>query len=369
MSDILAIPAEERQRLLIFNLRTDVDDHILGFTTRWINELATYYQAVDVLTTHAGRLEVAGNVRVYSTGREKGISRLRRFGNFYLQLGQLLAKNRYDACFAHMQPMFAVMGAPLLRLHGIPITTWYTHRQMSRVIRWAERVSTRITTAVPSSFPIQSAKVRAIGHGIDMDFFAPDPTTPRHQPPRIVYVARLTAIKHQMVLLRAAQDLDCEVVLVGDIPDGFDDSYKQELLRRVEEAGLQDRVVFAGAQTPQQVRDWYRSASIAVNLAPPGLFDKAALEAMAVAVPTIVSNPAFLPLIEPYSALLQISAPDDEDALHDALQKLLALSLSEQEVIGAALRKQVVAQHSLDQLIQKLINVMHRQDEPETFPE
>ncbi|MDQ7035429.1 MAG: hypothetical protein Q9P01_11505 [Anaerolineae bacterium] len=35
----LPIPAENRQRLLIFNLRTDIDDHILGFTTQWINAL------------------------------------------------------------------------------------------------------------------------------------------------------------------------------------------------------------------------------------------------------------------------------------------------------------------------------------------
>jgi hypothetical protein len=39
-----------------------------------------------------------------------------------------------------------------------------------------------------------------------------------------VQVARLTDIKHQHIILEAAHDLDCEVVFVGDIPDGYDDT-------------------------------------------------------------------------------------------------------------------------------------------------
>lgn len=352
----------QHERLLIFNLRTDVDDHILGFTTRWINELAVHYRAVDVLTTHAGRIEVTANVRVYSTGREKGASRLQRFLAFYRILAGLLLKHHYDACFAHMQPMFAVMGAPLLKLRGVPITTWYTHRQLSRAIHWAERVSYRIATAVPSSFPLQTPKVRAIGHGIDVGFFSPDEAQQKSTRPRIVYVARLTEIKHQHILLEAIKGLNCEVVLVGDVPDGFGDSYKQRLLQWSADAGLQEQVIFAGAQTPQQVRDWYRSATLAVNLSPPGLFDKAALEAMAVGVPTIVSNDAFLPLMGSHQHLLQIPKPDDTGALRARIQQILALSDEGLRSMRLSLRANIRKEHSLMRLIPRLIQVMHTGD-------
>ena len=350
------MPTEKR--LLVFNLRTDIDDHILGFTSRWLDELAQYYEQIDVLTTHKGRLDLADNIIVYSTGREEGLGRIAQLLRFYRQLITLTAKNHYDACFAHMQPMFAVLSAPILALHGIKITTWYTHRQLNPMVQMAEKVSYRIVSAVESSFPIQSPKLRPLGHGIDTDFFKPDDTK-KHHPPRIVQVARLTEIKHQHILLEAIQDIDCEVVFVGDIPDGYDDAYKIQLQQKVKALSLTDKVIFAGAQTPQQVLDWYNSATIAVNLSPQGLFDKGALEGMACAIPTIVSNPAFGTITDEYQSLLHIPSSDDTEALNMAIKKILTLSLQERQQIGDHLREGIITEHSLATLIPKLISVMH----------
>jgi glycosyltransferase involved in cell wall biosynthesis len=351
--------SEKHQRLLLFNLRTDIDDHILGFTTQWINALVPYYEAIDVLTTHAGTLAVAEKVRVFSVGREQGAGKVQRTANFYKHLTQLLLMHKYDACFAHMQPLFAVMASPLLQLRGIPITTWYTHRQMSRTIALAERVSYRIVSAVESSFPMKTPKLRVLGHGIDTEFFAPDTSVPQHHPPRIVQVARLTDIKHQHILLEAGHDLDCEIVFVGDVPDGYDNDYKRRLITQVHNMGIAEKVIFAGAQTPEQVRDWYHSATVAINLSPPGLFDKAALEGMACAVPTIVSNEAFQPLTGTYADMLHIPAPDDVTALRERLMLLLTIPQGQRQIIGSTLRQGVIEQHSLNQLIQRLISVMH----------
>jgi glycosyltransferase involved in cell wall biosynthesis len=362
MPDTLSIPASNRQRLLIFNLRTDVDDHILGFTTRWINALAPHYTAIDVLTTHAGKIAVADNVRVYSAGREQGGGKIQRIAAFYGTLARLLIRHRYDACFAHMQPLFAALGAPLLALRGVPITTWYTHRERTRQLEWATRFSYRVVSAVPSSFPISTPKLRPLGHGIETDFFTPSPYIAAR--PRIVQVARLTAIKHQHILLQAAQPLDCEVVLVGDLPDGYGDEYKKRLHALVDELGMRARVIFAGAQTPEQVRVWYQSAAAAVNLSPAGLFDKAALESMSCAVPTLVSNQAFAPLLGAYHEQLLVSAPDDVEGVRERLRGLLALSGTQREQIGQHLRGQVIAQHSLQALIRKLICVMHSGELP-----
>lgn len=356
------IPAAQRRRLLLFNLRTDADDHILGFTTRWINGLADYYEAVDVLTTHAGRIDVADNVRVFSVGREQGYGRARRLWRFYTILGGLLLRQRYDACFAHMQPLFAVLAAPLLTLRGVRCTTWYTHKERTRMVQGAARLSYRVVSAVQSSFPVPTPRLRALGHGIDTHFFTP-PDAPSDTA-RIVQVARLTAIKHQHVLLAAAQDVPCEIVFVGDVPDGYDDAYKRRLQAEVVERGMQDRVHFAGAQTPDQVREWYRGAALAVNLSPPGLFDKAALEGMACGLPVVVSNEAFAPLTAAYRDALHIPAPDDSESLRERLRHLLRLSPQQRQRIGSALRQQVIEQHSFRQLLRKLITVMHRGELP-----
>jgi glycosyltransferase involved in cell wall biosynthesis len=366
-------------RLLLFNLRTDADDHILGFTTQWINAFAQHYDAVDVLTMHAGRIAVAPNVTVYSVGREHGYSEARRLARFCRLLFMLLARHRYTACFAHMQPLFAALAGVALRLRGVPLTTWYTHRQRTRQLAWAVRLSRRVVSAVPDSFPISTPKLRVTGHGIDTTFFSPDRqnmTSPPLQEetglgrvdtalrgevgrPLIVYVARLTDIKNQATLLRAVVPLDCEVALVGDIPDGFEASYKHTLHRLVDELGITDRVTFAGAQTAEQVREWYQRAAAAVNLAPPGLFDKAALESMACGLPTIVSNPAFAPVTQPYEATLHVDSPDDHAALSEKLSTLLALPPVVRQRIGRDVRARIIALHSLDALIARLVKILN----------
>lgn len=365
-------PAEGRgERLLLFNLRTDADDHILGFTTHWMNALAQHYAAVDVLTTHAGRIVAAPNVRVFSVGRERGYGQVRRLLRFYRLLLALLLRHRYTACFAHMQPLFAALAGGPLRLFGVPLTTWYTHRQMSRQVRLATRFSRRVVTAVPDSYPLATPKLRVTGHGVDTAFYAPParpPAAPPEALPRVVYVARLTPIKQQAALLDAAVLVRCQVVLVGDIPDGYDDAYRRDLLARVQRLGIADRVTFAGAQTPQQVRAHYQQAAVAVNLSPPGLFDKAALEGMACAVPTIVSNPAFLPLTMPYADMLHIDTPEDVVSLTARLNNLLAQPAAQRQRIGAHLRGRVEQQHSLAALIPRLVSIVNTGELPPEDP-
>ena len=65
-------------RILLFNLATDADDPLLGFTTRWIGALAERVEFIHVITMRVGRLEMPANVRVYSVGKEKGYSEPRR---------------------------------------------------------------------------------------------------------------------------------------------------------------------------------------------------------------------------------------------------------------------------------------------------
>ncbi|MCB9457414.1 MAG: glycosyltransferase family 4 protein [Anaerolineaceae bacterium] len=346
-------------RLLLFNIRTDADDHILGFTTAWINALAAHYDAVDVLTMHAGRLAVAQNVTVYSVGREHGYSPARRLVAFYWILLRLLLTRRYTACFAHMMPLFAALGGVPLRLAGVPLTTWYTHRQVTPHLKWALRFSRRVVSAVPESFPIPTPKLRVTGHGVNTGTFCPPPEDAGQSRPLVLQVARLMPIKHQETLLRAAAPLDCDVALVGGIPDGANDSYEKTLRALAGELGIAHKVTFAGEQTAEQVRDWYWRAAVAVNLSPPGLFDKAALEGMACALPTITSSAAFTPLTGTFTNQLLLATPQDSAGLTVLLRGLLAQSPQDRRAIGLALRQAVIEQHSLDSLILRLVNVLN----------
>lgn len=356
--------------LLLFNLATDADDPILGFTTLWIERLASYYERVDVITMRAGRLALPANVYVHSVGKERSYSEARRAVEFYRILGGLLVARRYAACFAHMMPLFAAMGAPLLRPRGVPIVLWYTHRQSHRTLKLALKVSTHVVTAAADSFPLRTPKLRVLGHGIDTDFFKPgmaasaNGATPRAY---FVQVARLMPIKHQATLIRAVAEVcdaardtghEAYAVLVGDVPPGQNDGYRRQLQALAAQLNASERVIFAGNQTPDGVRDWLRRASVAVNLSPAGLFDKAALESMAVGAPTIVSSSAFDPLLGDYTALLRISSPDDYNGLAARLRTLLAFNPIQRAALSAALRARVTATHSLDTLIPRLVAVL-----------
>jgi glycosyltransferase involved in cell wall biosynthesis len=258
-----------------------------------------------------------------------------------------------------MMPLFAALGGVPLWLAGVPVTTWYTHRQVTRHLRWALRFSRRVVSAVPDSFPIPTSKLRVTGHGVNTDYFCPPPESPYPPRPLVTQVARLMPIKHQETLLRAAAPLDCDVMLVGGIPDGESDSYEKTLRALAAELGMIERVIFAGEQTAEGVRDWYWRTAVAVNLSPPGLFDKAALEGMACGLPTMTSSTAFLPLIGDNSDKLLIATPEDAAGLTAHLRDLLAQPAQDRRAIGLALRRAVIQQHSMKSLIPRLVNVLN----------
>ena len=208
-------------RLLWFNLATDVDDPVLGFTSRWIQAIATKVERIHVITMRAGRIELPENVRCDSVGKEAGYSRPRRIVEFYRILLEVLRNEPVDACFSHMFPLFTVLAAPLLRPKGVPIVTWYAHPSLTLQLRLAHRLSDQMVTSLPSSYPYDPDKLRVLGQGIDTDWFAPDKTRPQ-LPALILCAGRLSPVKDHVTLLKAVAMLrqrfrgQFQVVILGN---------------------------------------------------------------------------------------------------------------------------------------------------------
>ncbi len=174
----------------------------------------------------------------------------------------------------------------------------------------------------------------------------------------IVHVARLMPIKHQATLIRAlVQVPQAHAVFVGDVPPDQGAEYRHELETLAHDLGVAERVTFAGNLPPEGVREWYQRAAAAVNLSPPGLFDKAALEPMATGVPTIVSNPAFDALLG--DSGWRIDSPEDEAGLAQRLSFIVALDPAERDRLTAPIRARALEAHSMDGLIRRLLQVLH----------
>lgn len=345
-------------RLLMFNLMTDASDPVLGFTTAWIRELAGHCETIDVITMYQGEFDLPAHVRVFSAGREKGISKPLRVLNFYRHLLSLLLTQRYDVCFAHMMPLFAGLAGPLLTARGIRTVLWYTHRQKSGQLKLGMTMSWRVVSAVKSSFPYDTPKLRVIGHGINTDFYAPSPAPPMDQPPTVIQVARLAWIKHQDTTIQAVAQTKAHLILIGDVQTGYPKSYRQDLEVMAHSLGMAERICFTGDLNPSAVRDRFQQSQIAVNMSPIGLFDKSALESMACGVPTIVCNPEFAHLMGDYQELLMVDSPEDVEGLRDTINRILALSDAERNAIGQTLRDNVVKHYGLPDLTQRLVDVL-----------
>lgn len=361
-------------RLLLFNLMTDERDPLLGFAANWIRQLAAQCESVDVITMYRGSYNLPSNARVFSAGRERGLSKAARAANFYRLLLRLLGARRYDACFAHMMPLFAGLAGPLLTARGIRTALWYTHRQRSAQLRLGMAMSWRVVSADATSFPYRTDKLRVIGHGIDCDYYSPPPPNPLpHQErgetqPLVAQVGRLAAIKHQATTIAAVAGTGARLALIGGAQAGYRGDYERRLHDMAREPGLDQRCQFTGDLPAADVRDWYRRAAVAVNMSPIGLFDKAALESMACGLPTVVCNPAFAPLLGDCADLLLTAGPDDIAGLRERLERLFALTDQERADIGRRLREGVLREHSLDGLTARLLAVLRTGELPPPIP-
>ncbi len=349
-------------RLLLFNLATDADDPILGFTTRWIQALAKRVEFIHVITMRAGRVEVPKNVRVYSVGKEKGYSEPRRAIEFYRHLFYILRKDHINACFSHMIPIFTVLAAPVLKVKGVPIVTWYLHPSLTLTLKLAHHFSDRIVTALETSYPYRRDKLVVVGHGIDTDLFCPVGSPPE-EPPMILCVGRLSPVKDHPTLIRAADLLrerwkkPFRVVILGGPAGPKDESYVCFLHQLVEELNLQDIVFFHPPVPQSNLPNWYRRCTVHVNLTPTGFGDKVVWEAMACGRPCLAANEGFRETMGEYAGAL-LFRHGNAESLAERLLWLLHLPPDEAQRIGVYLRERVVALHSLEATAARIVEVL-----------
>lgn len=265
-------------KLLICTQTVDVNDSILGFFVRWIEEFAKHCDKVTVICLHAGQCNLPNNVKVYAIGKEIGsMQKAVRFISLAWKL-----RHEYDTIFVHMNPEYVVAAGLLWRLLGKHITLWYTHKSVNLKLRIAVLFSHKVFTASRESFRLSTKKLQVIGHGIDTNFFSPDPFVARGD--YLLSVGRLMPSKRHDLAMRRAVEEGKELRIAGEGPE----HHNLETLAR--ELGA--HVQFLGALTHAQLRDEYRKASYLVHTSETGSLDKVVLEALACGLSVRTNDPA-----------------------------------------------------------------------------
>lgn len=268
-------------RLLIVTQTIDVNDPVLGFFCRWVEEFAKHAEHIEVICLKEGKYELPENVRVHSLGKERGVESRAIYAWRFLKLVWGL-RHDYDAVFVHMNQEYVLIAGWLWKLLGKCIALWYTHKSVNLKLRIAVMFSDIIFTASKESFRLPSSKVRVMGHGIDTEFFCPDATVARGD--WFLSVGRLMPSKRHDLAIRATVQEGKELRIIGEGPE------HQRLENLAKELGA--RVLFLGALTQLQLRDEYQKASCLIHTSETGSLDKVVLEALSCGLPVRTNNPA-----------------------------------------------------------------------------
>lgn len=332
-------------RLVFVTQQVDPGHPALAATVPKIRALAARVDEVVVLADRTLPGVLPANCRARSFAAR---SRAGRGMRFHAALAAELARRpKPAAVVAHMCPIYAVLAAPLARPLGVRVLLWYTHWRASRLLRQAELVSNAVLTVDPRTFPLDSEKVRAIGHGIDLDEF---PCAEQAHPSdlRVVALGRYSEAKGLHTVIRAVRlalddGLDLRLEVHGPALTPRERAHRGDLERLVRDLGLEKRVRLGHAILRSEVPGLFERADVLVNNMRAGATDKVVYEACASCVAVVASNPAFDTLLEPELRFDR----DDPPGLADRLAGLARLSTDERRALGQQLRERVAAGHSI----------------------
>lgn len=307
---------------LIFATQTlDAADPVLAATVPMVRALAARVDELVVVCGSASRETLPPNVRVHEFGSATQVQRGARFEAALVRE----LRPRPVGVVAHMIPLYAVIAAPVVRPLRIPLVLWYTHWKSHAVVRAAEKVCTAVASVDVRSFPLPSPKVRALGHGIDVDEFACTDAPP--PPLRALVLGRYSPAKGLETILRGAALAGVHVEAHGT--DETFEAYKRALDADGAELG--------GPVPRSEVPALFARSHVLINNMRSGSPDKVVYEAAASCLPVLASNPVFDDLLPPELRFER----DDPESLAERLRALDPRRRPE-------LRDAVVRNHSVD---------------------
>jgi glycosyltransferase involved in cell wall biosynthesis len=342
-------------RLLFVTQTVDADHPVLAQTVDVIRALATRWDAVTVLSDSVGRHDLPANVAIRTFGASSRAGRGIRFARV---LGEELRRRpRPDAVLVHMVPLFLILSAPLAKLRRVRLALWYTHWHAGRLLKVATSLADVVLSVDRRSFPLESAKVRGIGHAIDIEQFVPG-SAERAEGGRLRLLAlgRTARWKGYDTMLEALElavgrGLDAELEICGPQLTEDERLHRAELEAAVARSpALATRVRIEPPLPRAELPALLGGADALVSATQPReseTLDKVVYEAAACGVPVLASNEALSEFLGGLPLDLRFQ-PRDAGQLADRLLALAAAGAATRAEVGAELRRRVVAGHSVE---------------------
>ena len=365
MEQINKTRREITMNLLFITRKIDKNDALAGFTYQWVSKFAEKVDTLNVICLEKGDISgLPETVKIFSLGKERRVGKLRKFWNFQKYAFQFVKKS--DGIFCHQNPIYTILIASWAKLYRKKIVTWYTHGKVGFQLRLVNLLADVILTASPESFRLPSKKVIVTGHGIDTDFFRPAPTTSYKSQVtsyKILSIGRISPAKDYEPLIEAINILvnknnikNIQVNIIGAPGLKTQEDYLKKLKDEVENKNLSDYISFLGPKPYPELPWHYQECDLFVNLSRTGSVDKAVLEAMACGKIVLTSNEAFADILKDKGAYLMVKPRVAED-LAEKIIAIMNLSENARQDLGRKLREEVIKNHNLDKLIEKITRV------------
>lgn len=261
--------------------------------------MSLHFEKVFVITMHKGLVSAPSNVCVISVGKEKGRGKLACFFAFYKAIWNVLTKNKVNVCFAHMMPLFLVMGWPMLKFAKVPCALWYAHKSDTKILRLAHFFSDQVFTSSKEGYPIKgSSKVVYMGQTVAKNAFIQKTNKSSQKNAIVSFVGRISPIKNQDILIGAIAILTntlpgLKFIFVGKPVNEEGVKYKAYLKNLIHNQNLDKKIDFLESVAYSQIFNVYKNSLLTINLSPKGAWDKVVVESLYCSTPVIYYNSSF----------------------------------------------------------------------------
>lgn len=333
-------------RLLMVTRKVDLEDASpAGFAYSWVEKIGKKAEKLYVITWQkSNRSDLSEKIRIISLPGNK------LFKIFVLQFYLLKILPRVNGVFCHQNPEYTILSAPLAKIFRKKIVSWHTHKAVNWKLHLVNLLTNKILTASRESCRLKDRKkIKVAGHGIDTDYFKPGCSGNSRKSLekfKIISIGRISPAKDYETLIKAVGNIkNIEVEIIGGPVLKKDEEYFQNLKH------FAGNIKFLGPVPHNQILPYYQNCDLFVNLSQTGSVDKAVLEAMACQRLVLTSNEAFIDIVGRDLMFEEKNPP----ALAEKIKWLMDLSQEEKERIGQRLRNEVVKNHNLDNLADKII--------------
>lgn len=347
------------ERLLLLNLGIDSENTSLAFTQTWINELAVYYEEIDVITLRVGKkYKVKNNVKIFSINNEiSNFSKINQLYKLFKITRSLIKNNEYKHCFAHMSPMQHLVAKYFLYKQQIKSTLWFTHVGPKFGLKWlilwfSSFLANNIVTASKNSFPFKFNNIKVTGHGILYEeFFNEEINFIGNKFLVLSRISKSKNIENTLEnFLKIKNFENSSIDIIGGVLNQNDNNYLNYLKNKYR---VYENINFLGKKSHESLPQIIKNYDISINNAENGFFDKAVLESISAGNICFYKSEDFNFL---YSDSFTNILYFDDSNLHEKID--LLLQQDNDQIVNEISYSQIQAEkHSLNNVVSKLVTI------------